>query len=77
QGTSGYDYLNYINGIFCQIENEDKFTQIYSDFTGIKTDYEEIIPQKKHLIIDRNLAGYIDNLAFLLKTIAGNYRYGS
>ncbi|MUG94315.1 malto-oligosyltrehalose synthase [Scytonema sp. UIC 10036] len=77
QGTSGYDYLNYLNGIFCQTENEEKFTQIYSEFTGFKKDYEQLIPEKKHLIIDRNLAGDIDNLAFLLKTIAGNYRYGS
>ncbi|WP_017318050.1 malto-oligosyltrehalose synthase [Mastigocladopsis repens] len=77
QGTSGYDYLNYLNGIFCQTENEDKFTQIYSDFTGMRMPYEQLIPEKKHLIIDRNLAGDIDNLAFLLKTIAGNYRYGS
>lgn len=77
QGTSGYDYLNYLNGIFCQSESEEKFTQIYSEFTGIKTEYEQIIPDKKHLIIERNLAGDIDNLAFLLKTIAGNYRYGS
>ncbi|KYC38070.1 maltooligosyl trehalose synthase [Scytonema hofmannii PCC 7110] len=77
QGTSGYDYLNYLNGIFCQSENEDKFTQIYWEFTGVKIEYEQLIPEKKHLIIDRNLAGDIDNLAFLLKTIAGNYRYGS
>ncbi|GAB1543072.1 malto-oligosyltrehalose synthase [Scytonema sp. NUACC21] len=77
QGTSGYDYLNYINGIFCQTENEDKFTRIYSNFTGIRRPYEELIPEKKHLIIERNLAGDIDNLAFLLKTIASNYRYGS
>lgn len=77
QGTSGYDYLNYVNGIFCQTENEEKFTQIYSDVAGIRTTYEQLIPEKKHLIIERNLAGDIDNLAFLLKTIAGNYRYGN
>lgn len=77
QGTSGYDYLNYLNGIFCQTANEDKFTQIYSDFTGIRIPYEQIITEKKHLIIDRNLAGDIDNLTSLLKTIASKYRYGS
>jgi (1->4)-alpha-D-glucan 1-alpha-D-glucosylmutase len=77
QGTSGYDFLNYINGIFCQTETEDKFTLIYWDFTGNKTIFEQIVSEKKHLIIERNLAGDIDNLAFLLKTIAGNYRYGS
>ncbi|ARV58545.1 malto-oligosyltrehalose synthase [Nostocales cyanobacterium HT-58-2] len=77
QGTSGYDYLNYLNGIFCKIENEENFTQIYSEFTGLTTSFAQIVPDKKHLIIERNLAGDIDNLVFLLKTIAGNYRYGS
>ncbi|MBW4631138.1 MAG: malto-oligosyltrehalose synthase [Iphinoe sp. HA4291-MV1] len=77
QGTSGYDYLNYINGIFCKADNEEQFTQIYSNFTGITASFEQVVPEKKHLIIDRNLAGDIDNLAFLLKTIASKYRYGN
>lgn len=77
QGTSGYDYLNYVNSIFCKSENQDKFTQIYWDITGNKTPYDQIVPEKKHLIIERNLAGDIDNLAFLLKKIASKYRYGN
>jgi (1->4)-alpha-D-glucan 1-alpha-D-glucosylmutase len=77
QGTSGYDYLNYLNGIFCKTDNEDKFTEIYWDFTGSRRTFEEIVPEKKQLIIDRNLAGDIDNLAFLLKKISGKYRYGN
>ncbi|MGH7998598.1 MAG: malto-oligosyltrehalose synthase, partial [Brasilonema sp.] len=77
QGTSGYDYLNYINKVFCQTDNEEQFTQIYSNFTGVTASFEQVVPEKKHLIIDRNLAGDIDNLAFLLKTISGKYRYGN
>ncbi|MDF5727714.1 MAG: malto-oligosyltrehalose synthase [Rhizonema sp. PD38] len=77
QGTSGYDYLNYINNIFCKTDNEERFTQIYSDVTGSKISFEQMVPDKKHLIIDRNLAGDIENLTLLLKTLAGNSRYGS
>jgi (1->4)-alpha-D-glucan 1-alpha-D-glucosylmutase len=77
QGTSGYDYLNYINGIFCQTENGEEFDQIYSDVTGNQTPFEELAAQKKHLILDKNLAGDIDNLAALMKKIAGRYRYGN
>jgi (1->4)-alpha-D-glucan 1-alpha-D-glucosylmutase len=77
QGTSGYDYLNYVNGVFCQKENEENFDKIYYDVTWNGTPYEQIISEKKQLIIDRNLAGDIDNLARLLKRIAGNYRYGN
>lgn len=77
QGTSGYDFLNYLNGIYCQKDNKDIFTIIYCDITGNRSDYEQIIAEKKHLIIDRNLAGDIDNLAYLLKKNASKYRYGN
>jgi (1->4)-alpha-D-glucan 1-alpha-D-glucosylmutase len=77
QGTSGYDYLNYVNGLFCKTENQDKFTQIYWDVTGSRTPYEEMIAEKKHLIIERNLAGDIENLTLQLKKIAGMYRHGN
>ncbi len=77
QGTSGYDYLNYVNGIFCQTENQDKFSQIYLEITGSKVSYENIVAEKKHQIIDRNFAGDIENLTLLLKKIAGMYRHGN
>ena len=77
QGTSGYDYLNYANGIFCQKANRDKFDEIYRSLTGFRTSFPEVVAEKKHLIIDKNLAGDIDNLSVLLKKIAGRYRYGN
>lgn len=77
QGTSGYDYLNYINGIFCQKANRDKFDEIYRNTTGFRTSFPDVVAEKKHLIIDKNLAGDIDNLSVLLKKIAGRYRYGN
>ncbi|MBD2041278.1 malto-oligosyltrehalose synthase [Microcoleus sp. FACHB-672] len=76
QGTSGYDFLNYVNGIFCQTENEEKFSEIYTRFTGIRTPYEQLVLEKKALILDKNLAGDADNLAKLLKKIAEQSRYG-
>jgi (1->4)-alpha-D-glucan 1-alpha-D-glucosylmutase len=77
QGTSGYDYLNYINGIFCQRSNRDRLDEIYRNVTGFRTTFSDIVAEKKHLIIDKNLAGDIDNLSVLLKKIASRYRYGN
>lgn len=77
QGTTGYDFLNYVNGVFCQVENQDKFTQIYYYFTGIKTPYEQIEKEKKHLMLERNIAGDVDNLTYMLKKIAGKHRYSN
>lgn len=76
QGTSGYDFLNYVNGIFCRSESEQKFTDLYKKFTGIETPYEELFIEKKLLIVDKNLAGDVDNLAQILKKIASQTRLG-
>ncbi|NDJ19702.1 malto-oligosyltrehalose synthase [Myxacorys almedinensis] len=77
QGTSGYDYLNYVNSLFCQTENEERFEQIYQNTIGFQASFEKVVFEKKSLIIDKNLAGDVDNLASLLKKISGRYRYGN
>lgn len=77
QGTSGYDFLNCINSLFCyyQEENYRKFTDIYARFTGQSIPYDRVASDNKRLIADKNLAGDVENLANLLKIIAGKYRY--
>ncbi|MDZ7968508.1 MAG: malto-oligosyltrehalose synthase [Nostoc sp. DedSLP03] len=77
QGTSGYDFLNYVNGVFCQTENESSFDKIYQNFISSRADYASVVQDKKHLILEKNLAGDIDNLALLLKNVSSKYRYGN
>ena len=77
QGTTGYEFLNFANGLFCQVEHESAFTRIYREFTGILEPYEEQAIACKRLIVDKNLAGDVENLANILKQIASRYRYAS
>jgi (1->4)-alpha-D-glucan 1-alpha-D-glucosylmutase len=77
QGTTGYDFLNYVNGIFCDERNGRKFNRLYYAFTGIKASYETILYEKKKLIIEKDMAGDVDNLAHLLKRILSKDRYGN
>ncbi|MEO1295229.1 MAG: malto-oligosyltrehalose synthase, partial [Cyanobacteria bacterium J06636_16] len=76
QGTSGYEALNYINGVFCQQENQDAFTQLYQSLTEQTAAYPEQVTEKKRLIAETNLVGDIDNLARFLKRVCQQYRYG-
>lgn len=76
EGTSGYDFLNAVNGIFCQIENEQKFSEIYIQFTHEDTPYETLAEQKKTHIIERNLAGDVENLARRLQRISAHTTAG-
>lgn len=76
QGTTGYDWLNYMNGLFCKTQNQKKFSRIYSRFTGLHESFESLFAQKKRLIIGKNMAGDIDNLAFQLEKVSEAHRYG-
>ncbi len=77
QGTSGYEFLNYVNGIFCYLENEQEFSHIYTQFTGLKANYEDLIYEKKSVILAKNLAGDLENLTQILKKISSQTREGS
>lgn len=76
QGTTGYDFLNYLNGLFCKKENASLFSKLYSEFSASAMAYEDLLCEKKRLIIGKHMAGNIDNLAHMLKKISGNDRYG-
>ncbi|MDG4560770.1 MAG: malto-oligosyltrehalose synthase [Candidatus Competibacter sp.] len=77
QGTSGYDFLGAVDGLFCQPAAEAEFTRIYHAFIGDTTSCEALIDCNKRMIVDKHLAGDIDNLAHLLKRISERYRYAS
>jgi (1->4)-alpha-D-glucan 1-alpha-D-glucosylmutase len=76
QGTTGYDFLNQVNGLFCQRGNERAFNAIYRRMVEHTPVYEDWMFDRKRLIAATNLVGDVDNLGHLLKGIAGKYRYG-
>jgi (1->4)-alpha-D-glucan 1-alpha-D-glucosylmutase len=76
QGTTGYDFLNHLNGIFCQRRHRSAFNRIYVRFTGLKGSFGDLVAEKKRLVMGKHMAADVDNLALLLKRIAGRYRHG-
>jgi (1->4)-alpha-D-glucan 1-alpha-D-glucosylmutase len=77
EGTTGYDFLNGVNGIFCKKEHEKKFDRLYSNFIRSRLGYRELVSDKKRLIMGKHMAGDIDNLAHLLKEVSSRDRSGS
>ena len=75
QSSTGYEFLNYLNGIFCRRENEKPFDRIYTAFTRAKTDFELLVYEKKKLILEKHMSGDVDNLAHLLKKLSAKDRY--
>lgn len=77
EGTSGYDFLHHANGLFVDPDGEAEIDKAYHDMARLEDSYEEIVLQKKRLIVGKHMAGDIDNLALMLKEVANQYRFGA
>ncbi|HVF89814.1 MAG TPA: malto-oligosyltrehalose synthase, partial [Blastocatellia bacterium] len=76
QGTTGYDFLSYVNGLFCDPASEGEFQDIYAGFEGEPSEYPDLVYEKKKLLIERHLTGDLDNLTYVLKKISIATRHG-
>jgi (1->4)-alpha-D-glucan 1-alpha-D-glucosylmutase len=77
QGTTGYDFLNNVNGVFCDQKNGKEFDGLYRKFIGFKTPYLDLLYEKKKLIIQKHMTGDIDNLTYLLKRTSSRDKHES
>ncbi len=69
-GTVGYDFLNRLNGIFVAIESGGAMERIYRDFIGRRTDFHQLVYEKKKLILRVALASELNVLAYHLGRIS-------
>ena len=74
-GTSGYDFLNFCNGIFVDARNAGELERIYQAWTSDATPFNELTYQKKRLILERSLAGDLHALALQLDRLAQRDRH--
>ena len=68
-GTTGYDFLNELGGLFVDSANEQEFNRIYQEFTNESTDYAEVCREKKHLVLRDLLGSDVNRLTALLTDI--------
>lgn len=76
QGTTGYDFLNLLNGLFVESENEEKISSVYGKFTRNRKGFDELVYQNKKSIVRRYFGGDIENLARLFLQVAEKRPYG-
>jgi (1->4)-alpha-D-glucan 1-alpha-D-glucosylmutase len=74
-GTTGYDFLNLINGIFVARDNADKLQKIYARFIHGEIDFQELVYQKKKLILYTAMAAEMNLLARQLNRISEGNRW--
>jgi (1->4)-alpha-D-glucan 1-alpha-D-glucosylmutase len=73
-GTTGYDFLNMVNGLFVDQAAEEPFTRLYQEWTGDDTTFEDLVYEKKRLILDVALASELQMLAHRLDRFAQKHR---
>ncbi len=67
QGTTGYEFANFVNKLFCCEKNEEAFSEIYNQFIDSDTDYNHLLYEKKKLISLKYMRGDVRYLAHLAR----------
>ncbi|GAC1521586.1 MAG: malto-oligosyltrehalose synthase [Vulcanimicrobiaceae bacterium] len=70
-GTTGYDFMNVVNGLFVDARSELAFDRVYRQFAGIATSFDQFAYRAKKDIMRTTLASELEVLATMLDRIAG------
>ncbi|MCB0965298.1 MAG: malto-oligosyltrehalose synthase [Ilumatobacter sp.] len=73
-GTSGYDFLIRVNDLFVDVRNEAALTECYADVTGERRDYDAIVHEAKHQIMNRELVAEVERTTGLLADVCQRHR---
>ncbi len=65
QGTTGYDFLNRVNGLFVDPEGEAALTNVYEKFTGDVAEVDNQRRAKKLAFVDSELTSDLERLTDL------------
>ena len=62
-GTTGYDFTNLVLGLLIDPAGEEAVTRTYTDFTGDRTAFSEVVRDSKLRIMHSEMAGELNVLA--------------
>jgi malto-oligosyltrehalose synthase len=74
-GTTGYNFLNQVNGLFVQPANARRMRRVYGKVTGRTQTFDDLLYECKRLIMDTAMASELTVLAHMIDRIGeGNRR---
>jgi len=65
EGNTGYDFLYYVNNLFCQKKTKTKFLNSYHSFIKQKYHPDQLLLKKKRLILKQQMYGDLKNIVQL------------
>jgi len=75
EGTTGYEFLNLMNGVFVDPAKEKAFRQLYQRFTGWASDFDDLVRESKALILQVAMSSELNMLARQLDHISEQHRW--
>src|SRR5207248_5954493 len=73
-GTTGYDFLGSLNGIFVDRSNRSVLDGIYGRFSGLRQSYQDLSNSARKMVMLVSLPGEVNGLAHRLKRLAARDR---
>jgi (1->4)-alpha-D-glucan 1-alpha-D-glucosylmutase len=74
-GTTGYNFMNALNGIFVETANAKAFDAIYNSFTRLRTNFNELSLELKKLVMRVALSAEINTLGHHLNKLSEKDRH--
>jgi len=73
-GTTGYDFLNRLGGLFVDPNGEATLTALYAEFTGQPSEYVAVERERKLMVLRDVLGSDVNRLAALFLTVCERHR---
>jgi (1->4)-alpha-D-glucan 1-alpha-D-glucosylmutase len=74
-GTTGYDFLNLVNGLFVDPEGLAKLRRGYHRFIRRDAEFSEVLERSKRLILDASMSSELHLITHRLKRLAARNRH--
>ncbi|HKC89296.1 MAG TPA: malto-oligosyltrehalose synthase [Blastocatellia bacterium] len=74
-GTTGYDFLNLLNGLFVESQNAEAFRNLYRRLAGVESNFADVAYRSKKLILQTAMSSELHVLARRLDRISEQSRY--
>jgi (1->4)-alpha-D-glucan 1-alpha-D-glucosylmutase len=75
-GTTGYDFLNAVNGLFCDRRGAGTLDETYRRFGGVEEDFSAVVYARKRQVLEELFPGEVRRLAWQLSRLAEQDRHG-
>jgi (1->4)-alpha-D-glucan 1-alpha-D-glucosylmutase len=73
-GTTGYNFLNQVNGLFVEPSSARRMRRVHAKLTGREQSFDDLLYESKRLIMDTAMASELTVLAHMLNRISESNR---